>query len=88
MQNEGRFKQLSVLKSDSYAQVNMKICGTYKISNLKYKFLECIKGGNKLVISSNQALNGSEVILRRRCLYLCKEVCMYIHWCDKILVNL
>jgi len=78
MEREGRFRRLSILKSDSYAQVNMKIYEAYRISNLKYKFLECIKGGNKLVISSNQAMNGSEAILRRRCLYLCKEVCLYI----------
>jgi len=38
-----------------------------------YTYLECIKGGNKLMISSNQSIDGKDVIERRACLYLVRN---------------
>ena len=72
LEQEGRFKRLYITKYDTYDEVHLRVCGAYKITN--YAFLECIKGGNKLAVSSNQKMNGQDLIVRRGCLYLCKDV--------------
>ena len=69
---EGMFKRLYITKCDTYDEVHLRICGAYNIAN--YTFLECIKGGNKLAVSSNQKMNGQDLIVRRGWLYLCKDV--------------
>ena len=66
------FKRLYITKCDTYDEVHLRICGAYNIAN--YTFLECIKGGNKLAVSSNQKMNGQDLIVRRGWLYLCKDV--------------
>jgi len=74
----GKLKRISVTKETSPPQVKEKICSAYKIED--YTYLECIRGGNKLIRSSNQLMNGKEAIVRRGCLYLCKEVSiLHIH---------
>ena len=52
--------------------MDQRICAAFGIT--KYLFLECVKGGNKLAISSNQRMDGHDLIVRRGCLYLCKDV--------------
>jgi len=68
----GKLKRLYVNKDASHNDVKEKICTAYNIRSFTY--LECVKGGNKLIVSSNQLMDGNEAIVRRGCLYLCKEV--------------
>ena len=64
--------------------MDTKIRAAYGVE--KYFFLECIKGGNKLVLSSNQKMNGSDIIVRRGCLYLSKVVSIFLHYKDDSLL--
>ena len=68
----GRFRRLFVSRCDDHGAVDTKIRNLFGVE--QYLFLECVKGGNKLIVSSNQQMNGSEVIVRRGCLYLCKVI--------------
>ena len=68
----GKFKRLFVSKCDNHEAVDTKIRNVFGIE--QYLFLECIKGGNKLIVSSNQQMTGNDVIVRRGCLYLSKVI--------------
>ena len=72
LEKEKKFKKLYVSKCDTYEEVDKKIRGAFRIT--KYNFLECVQGGNKLAVSSNQKMDGQDLIIRRGCLYLCKDV--------------
>ena len=58
-------------RSDTHKDLDERISWVFGIK--KYKFLECVKGGNQLIISSNQHMDGIDAINRRGCLYLCKD---------------
>ena len=68
LEQEGKTKRMFASRTSSPQQVNEKIGVAFGTND--YTFLECIKGGNKLIISSNQAMDGRDVIERRGCLYL------------------
>jgi len=67
----GKEKRIYVSRGDDHQSVKEKITGAFHTEN--YLYLECIKGGNKLIINTNQQMDGREVIERRGCLYLCKS---------------
>ena len=72
LEQKKKFKKLYVTKCDTHEEIDKKIRGAFGIA--KYNFLECVQGGNKLAVSSNQKMDGKDLIVRRGCLYLCKEV--------------
>ena len=82
---DGKFKRINATNETSPAQVRERICNSYKIDQFKY--LECIRSGNKLIVSSNQKMNGKDAILRRGCLYLCKEVSSMHKYKQKVTFN-
>ena len=71
LQQQQKIKRLYVSRSDTYNDLHEKISWVFGVK--KYTFLECVKGGNHLAISSNQHMNGLDAISRRGCLYLCKD---------------
>ena len=72
LEQEKRFLKIFVSKYHTFEEVDQRICGAFGIT--KYKFLECVKGGNKLALSSNQKMDGKDLIVRHGYLYLCKDV--------------
>ena len=71
LQQQQRMKRLFVSRSDTHKHLDEKISWVFGVK--EYKFLECIKNGNQLVISSNQHMDGVDAINRRGCLYLCED---------------
>ena len=71
LRQQQRVKRLFVFRSDTHKDLDEKISWVFGVK--EYKFLECIKNGNQLVISSNQHMDGLDAINRRGCLYLCKD---------------
>ena len=69
LQQQQKIKKLFVSRSDTHADLDENWIFGIK----DYTFLECIKGGNQLAISSNQHMDGKDAINRRGCLYLCKD---------------
>jgi len=78
LQWEKKIKKLFVSRTDTHNDLDERIRWVFGVN--KYTFLECIKGGNKLIISSNQHMDGLDAIHRRGSLYLCKEI-------DKVCIN-
>ena len=70
LKQNGYFKRLYAHKDQDHRAVDSTIRTAFNVDS--YLFLECIRGGNKLIRSSNQRMNGTDVIVRRGCLYLCK----------------
>ena len=71
LEEEKKVKKLFVSRADTHEDLDKRICWIFGIRN--YTFLECINGGNKLVVSSNQQMDGQDAIQRRGCLYICKS---------------
>ena len=78
LQQKNKIKKLFVSRSDTHNDLDKRIRWVFGIDD--YTFLECIKGGNKLIISSNQCMDGLDAIHRRGSLYLCKRI-------DKVCIN-
>ena len=71
LEEEKKVKKLFVSRTDSYEDLDKCICWVFGIHD--YTFLECINNGHKLVVSSNQQMDGQDAIQRRGCLYICKS---------------
>ena len=78
LQQKNKIKKLFVSMFDTYNDLDERIRWVFGIDD--YTFLECIKGGNKLIISSNQCMDGLDAIHRRGSLYLCKGI-------DRVCIN-
>ena len=78
LQQENKIKKLFVSRSDTHHDLDKKIRWVFGVDD--YTFLEYIKGGNKLIVSSNQKMDGVDAIQRRGSLYLCKSN-------DKVCIN-
>lgn len=78
LEQENKIKKLFVSRSDTHNDLDERIRWVFGVDD--YTFLECIKGGNKLIISSNQHMDGLDAIHRRGALYLCKGS-------DKVCIN-
>lgn len=71
LEEEKKQMKLFVSRSDSYEDLDKRICWVFGIHD--YTFLECVNNGNKLIVSSNQQMDGQDAIQRRGCLYICKS---------------
>jgi len=70
LEKDGNTKKIYASRIDSSQQINKKI--QFAFGTNDYTYLECINGGHKLLISSNQSMDGRDVIERCGCLYLFK----------------
>jgi len=74
-----KMRKIFVTRTDTPSALRMKISWVFGTND--YKYLECVSSGNKLILSSNQHMNGRDAIDRRGALYLCRstmEVRMYL----------
>ena len=76
LEQTNRKLNIFMARSDSKNDVKQKICSVFNVKD--YIVLECIRAGSRLIVSSNQELNGLDAIQRRGSLYLAK-VCMCIY---------
>ena len=75
LQDEGKYKKVFFTRADSPKEVKAKISWAFKTADLAadtFSYLECTSSGSKLILSSNQLMNGNDAIERRGCLYICK----------------
>ena len=72
LQQANRIRKIFVTRYDSRTEVKRKICSLFNVK--EYTVLDCICAGSKLIVGSNQELNGADAIDRRGCLYLCKSI--------------
>ena len=68
LEQKNKIKKLFVSRSDTHDNLDERIRWVFGVN--EYTFLECIKGGNKLIVSSNQHMDGLDAIQRRGSLYL------------------
>ena len=73
MGKDGKLKRIKVRRNDTPATVRTKILGAYTVVKFDYHYLECFCYGSKLILSSNQVMNGKDAVDRRGCLYICKK---------------
>ena len=72
LEYEKKVKKTFVTRHDTPSELRTKISWIFGTTNFQY--LECVCSGNKLILSSNQKMNGQDAIHRRGCLYMCKKV--------------
>lgn len=74
-----KMRKIFVTRNDTPSELKMKISWVFGTND--YKYLECVSSGNKLILSSNQQMNGRDAIERRGAMYLCRstmEVCSFV----------
>ena len=76
-----KMRKMFVTQTDTPSKLRMKISWVFGTND--YKYLECVSSGNKLILSSNQHMNGRDAIERRGALYLCRST-MEVHICKKL----
>ena len=76
--DEKKMRKIFVTRTDTPSELRMKISWVFGTND--YKYLECVSSGNKLILSSNQHMNGRDAIERRGALYLCRST-MEVHMC-------
>jgi len=68
MISSGKAKRIQASRTHTSSEISEKISVAFGTKD--FTFLECVRGGNKLIISSNQAMDGRDAIERRGSLYL------------------
>ena len=77
LEYQKKVKKIFVTRNDTPSELRTKISWIFGTSS--YQYLECVCSGNKLILSSNQNMNGQDAIHRRGYLYMCKKV-LYSYW--------
>ena len=68
LEKANRIRNIFMARSNSKSEVKGKICSVFDVK--EFTMLGCIHAGSRLIVSSNQELNGLDAIQRRGCLYL------------------
>ena len=61
LENERKIKKIFVTRSDSPKEVKAKISWAFRTTEI-FTYLECVSSGTKLILSSNQQMNGKDAM--------------------------